>query len=253
MSRLVVSLSVSALVWMVGGGALDPAGGESGRFKTVARGIEHMAFQSQDPSAGPFSGHAFRIDLGAVTLRLVPAGGPASRRTVEQIAADYPAIVAVNASFFDADGRAMGLAVDEGKVLAASKRPSWGALVVDGTAAQILLASRISSPSARLIVQGIPRLVIGGQIPPLKAQIAERTAVCAAGRTVVLVVSTQAEATVFARFLSAPVESGGLGCSDALNLDGGPSTQLVAKLPSLTVSVPGGWGVPNALIAVPGT
>jgi Phosphodiester glycosidase len=49
------------------------------------------------------------------------------------------------------------------------------------------------------------------------------------------------------------MESGGLGCSDALNLDGGPSTQLVAKLPSLTVSVPGGWCVPNALIALPGT
>ena len=44
-----------------------------------------------------------------------------------------------------------------------------------------------------------------------------------------------------------------LGCRDALNLDGGPSTQLVARLGGLRTEVPGGWGVPNALIALPGS
>ena len=42
-----------------------------------------------------------------------------------------------------------------------------------------------------------------------------------------------------------------LGATDALNLDGGPSTQLVAKLPGLELTVPG-WGVPNALVVTPG-
>ena len=71
---------------------------------------------------------------------------------------------------------------------------------------------------------------------------------CAEGNVVVLVVSTKAEATAFARFLADPPDNGGLGCWDALNLDGGPSTQLVVKLPALTLSLPGGWGVPNALV-----
>jgi hypothetical protein len=67
-----------------------------------------------------------------------------------------------------------------------------------------------------------------------------------------LVVSTKAEATAFARFLAGPRDAGGLGCLDALNLDGGPSTQIVAKLPGLELSLPGGWGVPNALVVTPG-
>ena len=69
-------------------------------------------------------------------------------------------------------------------------------------------------------VQGIPRLLVGGKVPQLKPQIAERTAVCADGHVVVLVVSSKAEATAFARFLADPPDKGGLGCWDALNLDG---------------------------------
>ena len=44
----------------------------------------------------------------------------------------------------------------------------------------------------RLVVQGIPRLLVGGKVQQLKPQIAERTCVCAEGNVVVLVVSTKA-------------------------------------------------------------
>src|SRR4029453_13204214 len=103
----------------------------------------------------------------------------------------------------------------------------------------------------RLIVQGIPRLLVGGNVQQLKPQIAARPAAGAEGNFVVLVVSTKAEATAFARFLADPPDKGGLGCWDALNLDGGPSTQLVVELPALALSLPGGW-VPNALVVAPG-
>jgi len=253
MPRPAVVLSV-VLLLLTMSSSVTSSRGETSRFRAVARGIEHTTFEAQDAAAESFSGHAFRIDLDAANLHLVPAGGPASRRTVEQIAAIYPSVVAVNASFFDQEGRAMGLAVHEGQVLAAGKRPDWGALIVDGTQARIVLGSDVQDRlTSRLIVQGIPRLVVEGRIPRLKSQVAERTAVCAAGRVVVLVISTKAEATSFARFLAEPLERGGLGCSDALNLDGGPSTQLVVRLPTLTLSMPGGWGVPNALIVVPST
>src|SRR6266498_5016032 len=136
--------------------------------------------------AGPFSGHAFKIDLDVAEIQLIPAGGHSSRRTVEQIAAPFPAVVAVNASFFDKEGRAMGLAVDEGRFIATGKLQSWGALVVSGTNARIVLGSDIPDRLAhRLIVQGIPRLVVGGKVPGLKPQLAARTAVCAGGTVVV--------------------------------------------------------------------
>jgi hypothetical protein len=223
------------------------------RFSGVAPGIAHATFHVTPSDADPFWGHAFRVDLEVAEVHLVPAGAPTSRRTVEQIAAPYPAAVAVNASFFDHEGRAMGLAVDRGRVLARGKRQSWGALVVNDKSAHIVLGVDIKDPLAhRVIVQGLPRLVVGGTVPRLKPQIADRTAVCADGAVISLVVSTSVEATTFARFLADAPDRGGLGCSAALNLDGGPSTQLVAKLPSLTLSVPGRWGVPNALVVVPG-
>ena len=134
-----------------------------------------------------------------------------------------------------------------------SNRRSWGALVIDGKQGRIMLGGDIRDPlDHRLIVQGLPRLLVGGKVPQLKPQVAERTAVCAGGNIVVLVVSTRVEATAFARFLADPPAQGGLGCRDALNLDGGPSTQLVVKLPALALSLPGGWGVPNALVVAPG-
>jgi uncharacterized protein YigE (DUF2233 family) len=146
----------------------------------------------------------------------------------------------------------MGLAVDEGRIMALGKQRNWGALVIDGTKGRIMLGADIQDHLAhRLVVQGIPRLLVGGQVQQLKPQIAERTAVCAEGNVVVLVVSKKAESTAFARFLADPPDKGGLGCWDALNLDGGPSTQLVVKLPALALSLPGG-GVPNALVVAPG-
>ena len=49
-----------------------------------------------------------------------------------------------------------------------------------------------------------------------------------------------------ARFLADPQRRGWARMPDALNLDGGPSTQIVAKLPGLELSLPGGWGAERA-------
>src|SRR6266508_569141 len=228
--RLTFALYVLLVLLLLSTSAASPWKAERLGFVAVAPGIAHATFQVSPGDAEPFSGHAFKIDLDVAELRLVPAGSPSSRRTVEEIVAPYPAVVAINASFFDKEGRAMGLAVDEGRPIAGGKRQSWGALVV----------------------QGIPRLVVGGKVQGLKSQFAERTAVCADGSVVILVVSTKTETVSFARFLADPSEKGGLGCVDALNLDGGPSTQLVVKLPALALLLPGGWGVPNALVVTPG-
>jgi len=253
MRRVTLVLYILAVLLALNGAVVSSVRGESPRFVTVAPGIAHATFQMRPEDPELFSGHAFKIDLDMAELRLVPAGGPSSRRTVEEIVAPYPAVVAINASFFDKEGRAMGLAVDEGRLIATGKRQSWGALVVDDKKARIVLGADIQDHLAhRFIVQGIPRLVVGGKAQQLKPQVAERTAVCAEGKVVVLVVSTKAEATAFARFLAHPPDKGGLGCADALNLDGGPSTQLVVKLPGLALSLPGGWGVPNALVVAPG-
>src|SRR3989441_7111906 len=147
------------LVLVVISSSASPVRGDDSRFRAVAPGIAHTTFKLQSDNGEPFSGHAFKIDLGVAKLHVVSAGDPSSRRTVEEIAAPSPAVVAANASFFDKDGRAMGLAVDEGRLIATGKLQSWGALVVNGTNARIGVGSAHPGPPApRLLLQRLTPL-----------------------------------------------------------------------------------------------
>jgi hypothetical protein len=221
-------------------------------WDTVAPGIEHAAF-SVTSSSPAFSGHAFSVDLEKNVVRVVAAGAPGDRRTVDVIAGALPVHLATNASFFDEANKAMGRVVDLGALIGADKRAAWGALVVEGHRARVVPGDALPAdkPGGDAVVQGVPRLVVSGEVPRLKPAVAERTAVCAQAGKLVVVVAEKADTTDFARFLALPKERGGLGCIDALNLDGGPSTQMEAALPGLKTSVKGGWGVPNALVVVP--
>jgi hypothetical protein len=221
-------------------------------FRDVAPGIAYAAFEAEGEY--PLQGHAFVVDLARVDLRLLQGGPKGEHAEVGTIAAPFPVHLATNASFFDEHQRAMGRVVDRGKTLVADRRRAWGALVVEGGSARIATGDSLPERvgGGELVVQGIPRLVVDGVVQRLKPAVAQRTAVCADGGQLVLVVTTSpADVTEFARFLALPRRAGGLGCRNALNLDGGPSTQLHASLPGLRLVVRGGWAVPNALVVAP--
>jgi hypothetical protein len=224
------------------------------RFTEVAEGVEYARLLDPQPGERRVEGHAFRVDLERAGLRVLAAGGPKVRREVSTIARAVPDVVAVNASFFDEDDRAMGLVVDQGRALSKRRRSAWGALVVTDRRASLVTGKEVDlEHPPHLAVQGFPRLLVDGEVQSLKPQAARRTAVCAEGRYVILVVVTKpVDATALAHFLARPTRKGGLDCENALNLDGGPSTQLFARLGELGVNVPGSWGAPNALAAIPG-
>lgn len=218
-------------------------------FRPAADGIEVAECKSDGQTV-----RAFRIDLDRARLRLVPAGGERERRVVSAIAGGMGPAVAINASFFTPEDRAIGAVVDGGRVLWGRTVKGWGALVIEraeadkGLRARIALGSELKlEPPPVLVVQGTPRLLIKGEVVKLKRQTAARTAVCAQGQHVLFVITEELEATALALLLRDR-----LGCQDALNLDGGPSTQLFARLGALRLDVVGGWGVPNALVALPG-
>ena len=54
-----------------------------------------------------------------------------------------------------------------------------------------------------------------------------------------------------ATMMQRPTEEGGLGCVDALNLDGGHSTQLYANLPGFSLQVMSATRVADAVLVVP--
>src|SRR5262249_28877306 len=154
-----------------------------------------------------FEGHAFVLDLDRVDLRLMAGGPRGEHQRVGAIAAAFPQHLATNASFFDENQRAMGRVVDLGKTVIAQRRASWGALIVEQRRARIDLGGSLpeAEPGGDLVVQGIPRLVVDGGVQKLKRAVARRTAVCGEGRELVVVVTTSAaEASDFARFLAHP-------------------------------------------------
>jgi hypothetical protein len=215
------------------------------RWMSLGRGVEHRAL-----AEGEIAGHAFRFRPTDVELHVVPA--PSGHARVGALAPASDAI-ATNASFFDEAGKTMGLAIDRGRSVGGKRLSRWAAFVVDGGRSRIVSGATLEGDVVHdVVVQGFPRLVVGSAVPRLKPQRAERTAVCVDGENVVLIVTTsRVDATEFGRFLAAQPGAGGLGCREALNFDGGSSTQLAARWGDFEAKVDGAWGVPNALVVTP--
>jgi Phosphodiester glycosidase len=184
---------------------------------------------------------AHRVQLSRFQAHIVSFATP-TRVADVAVNGDY---IATNAGFFDDKLAAMGIVVDDhnnhGRML-----PKWGALRVDAEGPKILAPGTVAAtPTTTAMVQGIPRLLVDGAIVDgLVAQTAVRTAVCVTPTTMTMVVTTAAmDATQFATHLRDVVQ-----CRDALNLDGGPSTQLSVRVGAHVEQRPGGWGVPNMLM-----
>ena len=177
----------------------------------------------------------FRADV------VVPgAAKPATAAALRQQAG---AALVVNGGFFDTDGRSLGLRIADGRqVIGLRKVVDWGVLVLRPGRAAIVhsrdyLRPRPPRPPSRARIQVGPRILVDGRVPGLKPQAARRTAVAIdhGGRFLTVVVAdARMQAADLGRTLA------GFGFSDALMLDGGPSTQLSAAIADFAREIPGG-------------
>jgi phosphodiester glycosidase len=240
--------------------ALAQARGDDGLWRELQPGLGYRRVDRDGSSY-----HAVMVDLATHELRVADASRSGrTRATVGELAQEAQALVAVNGSFFDDRGRPLGLVVSEQRELNPLRAVSWwAALVVRdtaiGPAAEILTTAEIQAlPPAergrvRFALQVGPRTVSAGRALKLKPQLAERSAACVLDRRHVVLLATEhlpVDSNDLAAVMSAPAGERGFGCSAGLMFDGGPSTQLQISTPSFTLSVPGGWGVPNALVVV---
>jgi len=221
------------------------------RFKSVVDGVERRSFKWQPPSGGmAVQIHAFRVDPRVHQFRvaLAPSG---TRDTVHSLARKNGLFLAVNASYFDENDKPLGLLIDKGVEKQGLRKVDWGVFSVDrsGKASIVHTRDYQGSPKISAAVQTGPRLVVAGKALKLKPQIARRTAVCVDGSG--LVVFLIAEGGVFlqdlAELLRSSEGTGGLGCRDALNLDGGPSSQGTFVMGKDSWDVYGGTSVPVVL------
>ncbi len=198
--------------------------------------FEHGEYQNAETSI-----HVFRLHLSRYTLSPIAFPGGS---TAKGIAKGSGALLTLNANFFTPQREPLGLVVKDGKTLYPLRPISWwGVFSTEKGRAAIVSQRRFKpSPTLENAVQAGPRLIEKHKIVSgLKETVSAKSAICLQSPDTVALVATQSILSVetFAHFLRDT-----LNCESALNLDGGNSTQLYAKLGHFELNLPSPVKVP---------
>ncbi|ASQ45397.1 phosphodiester glycosidase family protein [Legionella clemsonensis] len=221
-------------------------------WRKLAPGIEYQDLDGN--LLTPWSHiHAFRINLKENRLSVVTAADLSREHaSVNEYAQHTNALITINGGFFDNDYKPLGLRIDNKRQTSPLKNISWwGIFFIKNQKAYLTNVYQFrSNNSVDFAIQSGPRLLINSRIPPLKPGRAERSAlgITHDGRIIILVTDNlPLSTTELAQLMKAPP----LNCQNALNLDGGSSSQLKAQLPSFQLEVHGFSNVSDAIIVKP--
>ncbi len=226
-------------------------------FQTIIDGLERRDFVFKASKTSlPTQIHAFRIDPDKFEFRVVQAK-TSGKATVHRLARNHNLLFAVNASFFDPAGKPLGLLIDQGQKVQRLRSVDWGVFSVSSTGKVQVNHTRDFQPvdPIQTAFQAGPRLVVDGRPLKLKPQFGRRTALCVDAAEYVIIVVTESGILLadLAELMSRSPGAGGLGCINAMNLDGGSSTQATLLHPVQPWDLIGGAKVPVALGIQPRT
>jgi exopolysaccharide biosynthesis protein len=203
--------------------------------------------------------HAWSLSLDAYHLGVVMASNPLGA-TASEFRKETGSTLAVNGGFFAIDRASRltptGLVVSEGKMISSPSDPRRGGSGVvfnRGGVVGIDFISLFTSDGISAAVQVGPLVVDPGGKNGIRANDfdrQDRSAICLSGQTDFKIVVVVGGVSLFelGGILSAAEANGGFGCERALNLDGGPSTQVSFQSKGHTVDIPGRWKISNGLI-----
>lgn len=221
----------------------------SGKWHTLRPGIEYQDLNVKN--INPWSHiYVFRIDLEKNKLALVSAKDlDVKYASVDEYARFSKALISINGGFFDENFLPLGLRINEKRQKSPLKNISWwGVFSVENNKARIRSPKNFQRNSQMdFAIQSGPRLLVNGDIPPLKPGRAERSAlgITKDGKVIILVTDNQALSTTE---LAQRLKNPPLNCVNALNLDGGSSSQLHAQIDSFNLSVHGFSNVSDSVI-----
>jgi len=248
---------LAALGFVAAAGTARADDARSSTWTSLAPGLWYQPWRVQrttdDP---PIAAHVFRADPRIVHVTVLDARNAArSMATVDTLRSETHAYVVVNGGFFDEKARPLGLVVGDSKETSPLRKVDQGVFLIVAGQPLIQHSRDPLPPGIETALQSGPRLVVDGRALQLKPQVSRRTSVCLPGDGTVMTVTVPTPISLadLAQNLARATTDGGLGCWAALNLDGGPSTQLSVATPALTFEVQGGWGVPNGLAILPKT
>lgn len=196
-----------------------------------------------------------RAGMSVITITAIRA--PASRVHIgsgglwraPEWAAKTGALAVVNGGYFNDQAQPLGLRVSDGKrTNPIYARANWGVFAIrDGRAFIAHTRDYKPSPNTRQAMQCGPRLAVDGKTTDLKQQWARRSGVGvdARGRVVVAVSDG---ALSFDDWAKLWVDEGAMNCPNALNLDGGGSTQMSVKSKNHPIEIHGAWPIPDVVM-----
>jgi hypothetical protein len=235
---------VWSLLWIFNPSPLDALS-----YQTLQPGLEYAVVQpfAQDPAKL----HLLKVDLKKFKIHPIQAPDlKAPLLSVKTMVQKSGALAAINANFFDTRNQPLGLVLEDGKLQNPPHDVSWyAAFLVKGDRAQIAKIRNKTVEGYEQGVQAGPRLVVSGSPPKLKVESSPKSAVGidSKGHVVFVVSEGSVEINRLAKFLAQSAKTGGAGLFQALNLDGGSSTQFFAKIGDFELNIPGLNQVPVAL------
>lgn len=194
--------------------------------------------------------HAFRIDLQSNAIESLLASDLAKKyASAKEYAEHSKALITINGGFFDQNYTPLGLRINNKTQKSPFKSISWwGVFYVKNGVAHLSSVRQFSlDKHIEFAVQSGPRLIVNGKIPALKAGRAQRSALgINKNGQIIIVITDNAPITTseLAHLMKAPP----LNCVNALNLDGGGSTQLHADVNSFQLDVLGFSNVSDAVV-----
>jgi uncharacterized protein YigE (DUF2233 family) len=235
---------------------LAPPGGHSSDgfpWQKIEEGFEFKAARIDGhPYQSPIKLKVLRVSLEKFQVRVLDTRVyGADRMEIRTLAKKAQALAAINGGFFTPEYRPLGLLIVDGKEVNPLRRADWGVFLIQENRPRIIHTNEFQND--RNISQAIqvgPRLVVNGRELQMKRQIARRSALGVTMNYQLILLNTDdtdVYAQDLARIFHLPESQGGLGCRDALVLDGGPSAQMYAKYKHLKIDIPGRWGVPNGI------
>jgi uncharacterized protein YigE (DUF2233 family) len=192
--------------------------------------------------------HVFRINLQHYQLDLVDAMENSQPRIPIKTLANYHhALIAINGGFFDNKDRPLGLRIQNHKIINPLKPISWwGVFYMQNNKPHIAsMAQYKYNHNIELAIQTGPRLLIHGRKPSLKPGLAERTALGITPKGELIMLVTE-NTPITTNALADLMQS--INCIDAINLDGGSSSQIYAQVGMLNIHSSGFAAIHDGLI-----
>lgn len=221
-------------------------------WQSIAAGLEYAQL-SDFPSFPNGYIHAFKINLAYYNLKI---RFPQSEITLPELMQQEKAVLAINGGFFTSEFTPLGLRISQGQLLSPLRPITWwGVFYIIGKRAAIVSQKNYQpNKIVDFAIQAGPRLLDNQHIPKLKPDIDYRTAlgVTRTGQIILLATENLMLSTGdLAAIMQRPATAGGLDCVEALNLDGGHSTQLYTHLQNLSLQVKSYTPVADSILVVP--